>query len=118
MRTNESHYQELVKRNSRWRYMRWLQLLGGIIVLSLGAFYVLAAHKRASTNEGIDNEIVVYYPLGMILFAYGTTIAINVLAKWSGDPLLALFLNWYPSSTKSGLPEPTNEVNMPSQPRQ
>jgi hypothetical protein len=92
MNSDKENCRALVKRHARWRYVRWLKFLGGVLSLGSGTLLLCEAHKRASAAEIWDEEAVLLYPMGITLVALGLMLSVVVLATWRGDPIAALLL--------------------------
>jgi hypothetical protein len=88
----QQYYDTLLRRANAWRFGRFVQLVGGLVVLSLGIFYVYQAYKRASAALTWDQEAVLYYPLGTTLFTLGAGLCVHALTRWRGDPVLHALL--------------------------
>jgi hypothetical protein len=92
MNLDEKHYCILVRRHKGWRYARWFQLIASVINIGVGIFFLSQAHRRASKVESWDEEVVLFYPIGFVLFAVGTMLIALAITNWRGDPVVSLLL--------------------------
>jgi hypothetical protein len=93
MNTDEDYVRTLIERQTKWRYLRWFQLLSSVLGLVGAALLLCEAHKRASAAELWDEDAVVLYPMGMALLVVGLMLLVMLLFTWRGDPVIAVVLS-------------------------
>lgn len=109
MNEDQIYFRALVRRQTGWRYVRWMQLLGGAINIVVGTFFVYEAHKRASATDVWDGDAVLLYPLGMIMFCMGGVLCAWTILIWQGDPVVALLLKLMRKTGATELETPNND---------